>query len=116
MPKLKHPAALMFVLAADAAVFPTGVTQADTPRLLASTAWVRELDESSLLKLVPERSGLRFVGCPNCNSGKQEDQLAWSPDRPDEFYCRYCNHRYPSEKYPTSAGVTVRNPRGETQV
>ena len=106
---------LLFPLGLWAAVFPPGVTQADVPRLLEATAWVRSLDEAALVQLVPQRSGLYFVGCPNCNNGKQEGQLAWTPDRPGEVFCRYCNHRYPSEKYPMRSELTARNPRGETQ-
>ncbi|HWQ55263.1 MAG TPA: heparinase II/III family protein [Bryobacteraceae bacterium] len=104
----------LFALAA-AAVFPPGVSQADLPGLLKSTAFVRALDENSLIQMVPQRSGLRYVGCPNCNSGRQEGQLSWSPDHPAEVFCTFCNHRYPSPRYPMSGALTVRNPRGETQ-
>ena len=99
---------------AAAAVFPPGVSEADLPGLLRSTAFVRALDEKTLVQLVPLRSGLHFVGCPNCNSGRQEGQLSWSPDRPAEVFCAFCNHRYPSPRYPMRAALTVRNPRGET--
>ena len=75
------------------AVYPPDLTRADTPKLLAETAYVRSLDETSLKKLVPAQSGLFFVGCPNCSGGNQENQLSWTPERPDEIYCRYCNHR-----------------------
>ena len=85
----------------------------DTGRLLRSTAWVRSLDEADLRKLVPGQSGLRFVGCPNCTSGKQEGQLAWSPERPEEVYCRYCSHRYPSPKYPQVGSITATAPSGK---
>lgn len=93
--------------------FLPAVSAQETPRLLQSTAWVRGLSEAELIELVPKQSGLCYVGCPNCTGGRQEGQLAWSPEQPQEVYCRYCKHRYPSEKYPTSAAVTVRNPRGE---
>jgi hypothetical protein len=98
-----------------ASVYPPGVTAKDTTRLLQATAFVRSLDEGGLRKLVPAQSGLYFVGCPNCNGGRQEGQLAWSAERPDEVYCRYCSHRYASTKYPMDKSVTVHNPRGETQ-
>src|SRR5262249_28235666 len=100
---------------AAAPVFPPNVGAKDSARLMAATAFVRGLDEAALARMVPAQSGLNFVGCPNCSGGKQEGQLAWTPERPDEVHCRYCGHRYPSEKYPTKAAVTVRNPRGETQ-
>ena len=103
----------LLVLPLSAAVFPARVTQADIPRLLESTAWGRSLDEAALFKLVPERSGLHFVGCPNCNGGRQEDQLTWSPERPDEVSCRYCNHRYPSDRYPMRDALRARATLGE---
>lgn len=99
----------------SAPVFAPRVSERDVPRLLQATAFVRGLDESALVKLVPRQSGLNYVGCPNCNQGRQENQLDWSPEHIDEVVCRYCKHRYPSAKYPTNQAVTVQNPRGETQ-
>lgn len=84
-------------------------------RLKAATAWVRDIDPAALVKMVPEQAGLFFVGCPNCNGGKQEGQLAWTPEHPDVVTCRYCGEQYPSAKYPMEKAVVVRNPRGETQ-
>lgn len=93
--------------------FPIPSTRADVPALLESTAFVRGLSESALVALVPEQSGLYFVGCPNCSGGHQEEQLSWSPDQPDEIRCLYCRHRYPSVTYPANHTLTVRDPRGE---
>ena len=87
---------------------------ADVHALLEATEFVRGLDEMALIKLVPGQSGLTFVGCPNCRSGRQENQLTWMPAHPDEVSCRYCGERYPSAKYPMNASVTVRTPRGGT--
>src|SRR4051812_1566461 len=41
---------------------------------------VLRLEDDELLRLIPERSGLNFVGCPNpnCRGGTQEGQLAWT--------------------------------------
>ena len=89
---------------------------ADVSKLLESTRFVRSLDSAELRKLVPERSGLYFVGCPNCNKGRQEEKFGWTPDRPDGIFCKYCNHRYPSEKFPMSKSLEVSNPRGEKQI
>ncbi|MPY90626.1 MAG: hypothetical protein GEU99_22235 [Luteitalea sp.] len=104
----RHPAA---------AVFPPDASSKDLPALLEATAFVRGLEDPDLVSLVPEQAGLRFVGCPNCNSGRQEGQLAWTPQRPGEVYCRYCNHRYPSDKYPMNLARTPRfeEPRKTTQ-
>lgn len=99
---------------ASAAVYPPDLARIDVPKLLAQTAHVRSLDRATLTGLVPLQSGLFFVGCPNCNAGRQEHQLVWSPDHPDEVYCQFCRHRYPSAKYPMNQAVEVTNSRGET--
>lgn len=83
---------------------------ASVNELLAETSVVRALTEAELLALVPEQSGLHYVGCPNCQSGRQENQLTWSIDRPDVVTCQYCQHDFPSSKYPMSKSVKVRTP------
>lgn len=85
----------------------------DVPRLLESTTWVRGLTEAELVALVPRQSGLRYVGCPNCRGGRQENQLEWNPSDPQQIYCRYCQHRFPSQRYPMTETVTVRTPLGQ---
>jgi len=89
---------------------------ATVPQLLESTKYVRSLDAPALRKMVPQRSGLYFVGCPNCNNGRQEEKLAWTPEHPDEAYCRFCRHRFPSAKFPMGKSFEITNPRGEKQV
>ncbi|MEN6535036.1 MAG: heparinase II/III family protein [Bryobacteraceae bacterium] len=96
-------------------VFPPEVSKEDVASLMRATEWVRSLDEDALLRLVPEKTGLRFTDCPNCEGGRQEGQLAWTPEHPDEVYCRYCKHSYPSPKFPMNKTLRVRNPRGEVQ-
>ena len=49
---------------------------ADTKKLLETTEFVRSLSHIQLRKLVPERSGLYFAGCSNCNKGRQEEKFA----------------------------------------
>ena len=86
----------------------------DVDALLKSTKYVRELDEARVIELVPLQSGLHDIDCPNCDQGKQEGQLTWSIDSPNEVVCAFCKHRYPSEKYPMSDNVTVQSPLGKT--
>lgn len=100
---------------ASGPVFPPPVSREEIPALLESTAFVRGLDEAALVALVPEQSGLRYVGCPNCPQQRMEEHLDWSPERPDEVACRFCRHRYPSETYPMDRVLTVKNARGEVQ-
>jgi hypothetical protein len=84
-----------------------------TESLLASTRIVRAMSESDLIAMVPKQSGLHYVDCPHCSRGRQENQLRWSPERPAEVECEFCNHRYPSTLYPESKSIQVRTPRGE---
>ena len=76
---------------------------------------VLRLSETELLRLIPDRSGFRFVGCPNCQGGTQEGQLDWTLERPDEVYCRYCQMRFPNEEFPENQVLRVKDPRGEMQ-
>jgi len=83
-------------------------------KLLQETAAVRAMSEAEVIALVPKQSGLQYVDCPNCEAGRQERQLVWTLERPDEVYCQFCKHRYPSEKYPDRESVVVKTPLGNT--
>ncbi|MEQ1830591.1 MAG: hypothetical protein ABL921_31860, partial [Pirellula sp.] len=84
--------------------------------LLESTQFVRGLSEQELVQWVPTQSGLNYVDCPNCNRGRQENQLSWTPEQPNEVVCRYCDHRYPSKEYPANERLEVKTPTGTTAV
>lgn len=84
-----------------------------TEALRRVTAAIRTMDEAAVIDLVPLQSGLQYVGCPNCDAGRQERQLTWSIARPDEVVCQFCQHRYPSQKYPMDQALAVTTPRGE---
>ena len=84
-------------------------------RLAAAVQPVLALSEAELLALIPERAGLRFVGCPNCDGGTQENQLGWTIERPLEVHCRFCGIRYPNDRYPDDEILRVTNPLGEVQ-
>lgn len=74
---------------------------------------VLSMTEEQMLALIPEQSGLYFVGCINCAGGQQEGQLKqWSVEEPDVVRCAYCGHAYPSETYPTTGVLEVRTPNG----
>ncbi len=89
-------------------------TDADE-RLVAAVQPVLALSEAEMLALIPQRAGLRFVGCPNCDGGTQENQLAWTIERPHEVHCRFCGIRYPDDRYPDDDTLRVTNPVGEVQ-
>ncbi len=97
---------------------PLGFPRQDKARLLQATAPMSEASTKPRpAKQVPRQSGLNYVDCPNCDQGRQENQLEWSPGaRWDEVSCRYCKHRYPDVKYPMDKAVTVQNPRGNPAV
>lgn len=85
---------------------------------------VMALDEGAMLAVIPQQSGLYFTDCPNCSAGLQEGQFQggkgapyepWSLAQPETMRCAYCGHQYPSEQYPMTGVLRVRNPRGELQ-
>ena len=96
-------------------VFPPRVDEKSVARIRDELKRVLELPEAELLRLIPERSGLYFVGCPNCEGGAQENQISWTQERPDEVFCRFCGLRYPNERFPDDKVLRVENSRGEVQ-
>ncbi len=106
-------AAAVLPLLASASEFPANVSSRDVPRLMRATEYVRELDEKALVRLVPVQSGLRYVDCPNCSGGRQENQLEWNTQDPEGVTCRFCRHRFPSDQFPMNEAVTVHSPAGE---
>lgn len=73
-----------FVLTVWVLPIPRVIIAQEMEHLLGRTAVVRTMDETELSSIVPIQSGLYFIGCPNCNSGRQEGQLIWTIDRPNE--------------------------------
>lgn len=97
---------------ACAQVYPVTASAGEADRLVRETSWIRELSAQRVRDLVPVKTGLHFVGCANCTAGRQEGQLAWRTEHPDEVYCRYCGHRYPSDRYPMNQAIEARGPDG----
>jgi hypothetical protein len=92
------------------------ILQADTDSPLGGRYLpVMNLSEVEILALIPQRAGLRFTGCPNCEEGSQENQLAWTIQRPGEVFCRHCDIRYPNDRYPDDRILRVKNPTGKIQ-
>jgi hypothetical protein len=84
--------------------------------LLESTKRLRAMSDDEIRALVPIQSGLHYVDCPNCERGRQENQLQWSIDAPDRVCCQFCNHAFPSEKFPMTQQIVVKGPQGKTAV
>ncbi len=96
-------------------VFRPQVDQGHVAGLEENLASVIALSEEELVRLIPNRSGFRFVDCPNCAGGAEENQLSWSIEEPDRVFCQFCNMRFPNELYPENGVMRVANPRGEVQ-
>jgi hypothetical protein len=103
------------VRGASPPVFKPNADEGDVESLLRALETVLKLDEPELVALVPERSGFRFVDCPNCDGGAEENQLTWSIDQPDEVYCQFCEMRFPNEQFPENGTMEVTNALGQVQ-
>lgn len=100
-------------LAAEHPVLPVALKPDQIDGLRKAAEPVLSMTEEQMLALIPEQSGLYFVGCVNCDGGQQEGQLSrWSVEEPDVVRCAYCDHAYPSETYPTTGVLEVRTPAG----
>lgn len=90
---------------------PLSLSQSQLRALKTRLAPLMAISEEELLKLVPQQSGLYFVGCVNCTAGKREEQLlVWDWKMPDQVKCKFCGQVYPSDKYPVSSVTEVRAP------
>ena len=90
------------------------LTEKDVARLERRVRLVMTLSETEMVALIPNKTGFRFVGCPDCDAGAQEGQLRWSIKDPYRVQCRYCEMVFPNEAYPDDQVLTVVNPVGET--
>ncbi|MFO1062748.1 MAG: heparinase II/III family protein [Pirellulales bacterium] len=107
------PACLVSARELDGAEFSHQLTPSKLAAFLQSTQVVRNLDETTLTAMVPLQSGIYYVDCPNCNGGRQDQQLKWDISRPDEVECEFCRQRYPSPQYPMNESLMVHGPSGQ---
>lgn len=96
-------------------VFRPEIDRSHVAGLKKSLAPLMALSEDELARLIPDRSGFRFVDCPNCEGGAEENQLSWSIEDPDRVFCLFCKMRFPNEVYPENGVMRVTNPRGEVK-
>jgi len=96
-------------------VFKPTVGSNSIDSLKARVEPVLELTEGELIDLIPTRSGFIFVGCPNCDEGTQEGELSWNINAPNHVFCRYCQMRFPNEKFPDTRILKATNPLGKVQ-
>ncbi|MSS71631.1 MAG: hypothetical protein EXS64_09090 [Candidatus Latescibacteria bacterium] len=99
----------------DGPVFPSPAGMDAVEELRNRVAPVLKLSETEMVALIPDRSGIYFVGFPNCSGGTQEGQISWTIERPDEVFCKFCGMRFPNEKFPENRVLRVQNPLGAVQ-
>ena len=90
------------------------LTEKEVARMKRRVRAVMGLSETEMVALIPNKTGFRFVGCPDCDAGAQEGQLRWSIRDPYRVQCRYCEMVFPNERYPDNQIHTVVNPVGQT--
>ena len=95
-------------------VYQVSLTEKEVARMKRRVRAVMTLSEAEMVALIPDKTGFRFVGCPDCDAGAQEGQLRWSIRDPHRVQCRYCEMVFPNERYPDNQIQTVVNPVGET--
>lgn len=70
-------------------------------------------DVQSLLDLIPDRIGFRFVGLPDLPHLHPDNLYDWTPDNPSVIKSRYSDLVYPNDQYPEDRVITVTNRKGE---
>ena len=93
-------------------VYPVKGSAARIAELKQSVAAVMAMGEVEMVGLVPDKTGFRFMGCPNCDEGTQEGQLEWKIADPHRVTCRFCGMAFPNEKFPENRAMKVVNPVG----
>jgi len=97
-------------------VFPPQHAKRGVASLIRSVEPVMKLSERQLYDLVPTCSGIYYCGCPNCNAGSQEHEIAWNIDEPNIVRCKYCKMVMPNEKFPANKKIEIIAPSGVKQV
>ncbi len=79
---------------------------------------VMAMTDGELEKMMPQSTPSIRIRCPNCTTGRQNDQLTWDVNSPGQLRCRYCKMTFdaysqiPHERYPADKVLKVRNPLG----
>ncbi|MFW6599950.1 heparinase II/III domain-containing protein [Propionibacteriaceae bacterium Y2011] len=69
---------------------------------------------TTLLGLIPDRTGFIFCGVPENPALHPSGTYTWSADRPDKIIARATGTAYPNDSYPEDKELTVTNRLGET--
>jgi len=76
-------------------------------------AYIMKLSDAQISALIPKRSGVYFVGCPNCDTQAQGSEFFWDISKPETIKCVHCAHEYPSKKYPAEKTISITAPSGK---
>ena len=96
-------------------VYPVAASPDRLETLNRTVAPLLAVSEAELVTLVPDRTGFRFMGCPNCDAGSHESDLGWSIDDPCHVRCPHCRMAFPNETYPEEGVLRIRNAVGKVQ-
>ena len=99
--------------ASERPVYQVSLNENEVARMKRRVRAVMALSEAEIVALIPDKTGFRFVGCPDCDAGAQEGQLRWSIKDPYRVQCRYCEMVFPNEAYPDDQVLQVVNPVGK---
>lgn len=92
----------------------------DRPRSSVGESEAISLEKLSLEEvaaLVPTASGMRYIGCPSCDGGSQENGvLRWQPGMGDSVRCRFCKMTFPNPQYPNNKEIRITAPDGTIQI
>ena len=94
-------------------VYPVAESAERIETLREAVARMMAMSEDELVALVSDRTGCRFLKCPNCDEGAHEGQLVWTVEDPDGVTCKFCGMRFPNETHPEDQVLRVKNPLGE---
>ena len=94
-------------------VYPVTESVDGIDTLREAVAPLMAMSEDAMLALVSDRTGCRFLKCPNCDEGAHEGQLVWTVEDPDGVTCKFCGMRFPNEAHPEDQVLRVKNPLGE---
>jgi hypothetical protein len=88
----------------------------DEAELLRLCAPWLELGPEGLTALVPPQGGFLFSGCPNCQGGTGDDNLAWNVALGDKIQCKYCHISLPNDQFPENGTFEFETPTKQKQL
>ncbi len=97
-------------------VFPPQHAKGQVASMAKQVEPVMKMARRQLYDLVPTCSGIYYCGCPNCNAGAQEHEIAWSIAEPNLVRCKYCKMVMPNDKFPANKKIEIVAPSGTKQV